>query len=203
MIDEGYDLDGPDEDGYYTCEECGHRFEIPKGEPLECPICKQIAEGPKLKPCPFCGHSAVYLEWGLKDRWNDGNHHQIRACCLMCPVQTDLYETAAEAAARWNRRYEDPWRTGLHRGLKACPFCGGDAYIERTTDEEDPDYHRYIVICGRCGSRTDFTDDEADIDTMADAWNKRRKPIDYDPRDAPKIPGLGYGPNVRKPFNVR
>lgn len=83
----------------------------------------------KLKPCPFCHHDAVFL--GVHD--DEGNYHGRLGCsyeknpwsglyfalhhegwgdCILCTDgETEvmggvLFDTAAEAAKKWNRRTE-------------------------------------------------------------------------------------------------
>lgn len=172
---EEYHIAGPDEDGYYSCEDCGHWFKVPDGEPVECPVCKQINEGPELKPCPFCGSDKVVLDWEMRDpdRWD--NHQQIQARCMGCGAETDLFDTAAEAAARWNRR---PCREGYKSGkLEACPFCAGRAVVKDFRDPElDESYNAaiyHVALCTECGNRANRSDDRYDPETTIDAWNKR------------------------------
>lgn len=46
-----------------------------------------------LKPCPFCGGEAIILDFTKKF---------IR--CEDCMVETNIYDTEAEAIEAWNRR---------------------------------------------------------------------------------------------------
>ncbi len=173
-----YHVIGPDKDGDYECQDCGHYF-TPTGEPVECPICKQINEGPKLKPCPFCGHTAV-LDWEIRNRDMD-DRHQIQARCMGCGAETDLYDTAMEAASRWNRRADSESTDG--QGLKSCPFCGGPATIRkvRNPDEEDKiasDAYNYVAVCTGCGNRSERSDEgyDEDREQAIEGWNRRAEP---------------------------
>ncbi len=171
-----YNIKGPDEDGDYFCEDCGHSFALREGEPLECPICKQINEGPELDPCPFCGSENVILDWEMRDpdRWD--NHHQIQARCRGCGAETDLFETAAEAGARWNRRPRT--KRFKSRGMEPCPFCAGSPTVEKFRDYEwDECYNAYyyVAFCKECGNRTDH---EEGPEWAVQKWNARADPTD-------------------------
>lgn len=177
-----YAIEGPDKDGDYTCLDCGHYFAVPEGEPVECPVCRQLRNYPPLKPCPFCGTDHVILDWEIRSRMLDGNHHQIQARCMRCNGgQTDLFDTAEEAMARWNRR--DSRGLSENGKLKPCPFCGWMPKIEETVDEEDFHLYYYAVVCPECGCRTYPTDgvwrkchatpDEDDYNEVVELWNRR------------------------------
>lgn len=180
-----HNIEGPDKDGDYCCKDCGHMFALCEGEPLECPICKQINEAPELLPCPFCGEDKATLDWEIRDRDMDDNHHQIQVRCMKCGAETDLFDTAAEAVARWNRRT----RLGERKSrLKPCPFCAGNAVVDRFRDHEldlscDAAYY-HIALCSECGNRTRRSDDRYDVETTIDAWNARADPTnDFNDRE--------------------
>lgn len=55
--------------------------------------------------------------------------------------------------------------------LKSCPFCGGEARLQRKGDG-------YYVICKRCGCRTpynqyQFISREKLREEAIEAWNRR------------------------------
>lgn len=167
-----YSIEGPNKNGEYICSDCGHWFKLREGDPVECPICKQINEGPELNPCPFCGSENVVLDWEMRDPERCDNHYQIQVRCRGCGAETDLYETAAEAAARWNLR---PWTKRYKvRGMEPCPFCAGSAIIEKfrdyALDECYSDAYYYVVSCEECGNRTGH---EEDPEWATQNWNRR------------------------------
>lgn len=52
----------------------------------------------ELKPCPFCGGKASYIESGKGAYW-------IK--CYRCRVETEAYDCKEEALKVWNRRAGD------------------------------------------------------------------------------------------------
>lgn len=58
---------------------------------------------PELKPCPFCGSSAV-----LKCAEHDGLEYSSVACCRVgiCPASGGFspQQSKQEAAEKWNKR---------------------------------------------------------------------------------------------------
>ena len=70
----------------------------------------------ELKPCPFCGAAA--------DAVHEGMHRLVR--CPGCGCRTDLFWSAEDAAARWNRRAPV---TGAYAVL-AEPFEGDELHHE-------------------------------------------------------------------------
>lgn len=66
--------------------------------------------------------------------------------------------------------------------LKPCPFCGGQAEIERRRnwelDECYSDAYYYVAYCTKCGIKT--SDAEQPDDDLATVWNRRAS---EDPRD--------------------
>lgn len=171
------------EDGSYSCLDCGHWFEVPEGEPLECPICRQIREAPELKPCPFCGEDRAGLDW-THDYENCGNDYYLKAKCWICGAHTIPCETGTEAAARWNSRAsgasgeKKPWiyrmrhtvrytgRAVSGEGFYECdadgPFTIPDGKpIICDTEREIMDLTRHLRPCPFCGSNAviDETED--------------------------------------------
>ena len=51
----------------------------------------------ELKPCPFCGGKAIFLE-------DDDGRVLPWLICSGCSCETDCYDTIEEAIAAWNRR---------------------------------------------------------------------------------------------------
>lgn len=61
--------------------------------------------------------------------------------------------------------------------LKPCPFCGGEARLQRKNKK-----HGYYVICKKCGCRTPYFQYQFDSleklrETAIEAWNTR-KPVE-------------------------
>lgn len=56
----------------------------------------------ELKPCPFCGHVAVFGKDLFDKHYVECSNYQT------CPVrpETRVYDTPEAAAAAWNRRAE-------------------------------------------------------------------------------------------------
>lgn len=58
--------------------------------------------------------------------------------------------------------------------LKPCPFCGGEARLQRKNKK-----HGYYVICKKCGCRTPYFQYQFDSleklrETAIETWNTRR-----------------------------
>lgn len=173
---EGYHITGPDKEGMYSCEDCGHWFTVPEGEPVECPICKQILNCPELKPCPFCGGPA-YMDWEIRDREREDNHHQLQVICRECGAETALYDLGTVAAEKWNHRVAV--EASDRQELKPCPFCGGPAIVQKFRDPEVDrrDYpisaFYHVASCSMCGVRVERSENSEDPETTIDAWNRR------------------------------
>lgn len=166
------------EDGSYSCLDCGHRFEVPEGEPLECPICRQIREAPELKPCPFCGE-APSMEW-IRDYEADSNVYRLMVMCRTCGAKSRPYLKGTDAAECWNRRAtigDDPQGlvvhyTGIHTiryegrasetgGIYGCDEDGPVSFIVPDGEPIECPIHREIVeltrdlrLCPYCGGNT-------------------------------------------------
>lgn len=61
--------------------------------------------------------------------------------------------------------------------LKKCPFCGGEARLQRKNKK-----HGYYVICKKCGCRTPYFQYQFDSleklrETAIETWNTR-KPVE-------------------------
>lgn len=153
---------GPTGDGLkeYSCPYCGNVFTVPDGDPVKCSICQQIRDAPALKPCPFCG-SEARIRWSIG---GDGGHY-LRAICQNCHAETNLCDTATEAAEIWDRRTSvgdkvsglKINRTWPHRircvgrsseteGMYRCD-CDGAPFVFSLPDGEiiDCPLHRSIV----------------------------------------------------------
>lgn len=50
--------------------------------------------------------------------------------------------------------------------LKACPFCGGEAYLDKVTE----DYPNYVIRCANCRVSTQWC---VDKNKAAELWNRR------------------------------
>lgn len=68
----------------------------------------------QLKPCPFCGGEASIgtikydAEFVAKQNWNQDVFYFVS--CVLCSASTQQVtgaKTEADAASKWNRRYED------------------------------------------------------------------------------------------------
>ena len=111
----------------------------------------------QLLPCPFCGGDA-HLAW-----YNNGDKQIVAECenprCMSAVCGS---ETAEEAVARWNNRVKS-------NGLKACPFCGSDAELEKFNNGESDEY---IVQCQNpnCQAETTYSDH---AENVINIWNKR------------------------------
>ncbi len=107
----------------------------------------------KLKGCPFCG--------GNGKMENENTSWYVE--CEQCHVESSYYDSKEEAADAWNFRVGD-------EDLKPCPFCGGDAQIEETNEEDNA----YYVHCTLCGADGPVLEDK--IKAMK-SWNEvpRRK----------------------------
>lgn len=55
-------------------------------------------------------------------------------------------------------------------GLKPCPFCDGEAEVERVGTSGSS--HAYAAVCEDCGARAERTPDKQGATT---AWNRRAK----------------------------
>lgn len=54
----------------------------------------------KLKPCPFCGGEAEFVDCEVNPRWF------VRCKRYYCVEQRGIWATKSEAARLWNRRKE-------------------------------------------------------------------------------------------------
>ena len=64
---------------------------------------------PNLKPCPFCGGAAKFVDYGQPNDFEDWNV-ECEKCGIMviAPGQEEGWVTTkAEAAEAWNRRVKD------------------------------------------------------------------------------------------------
>ena len=57
----------------------------------------------ELKPCPFCGGTAVFL-----------SYTKYWVVCTDCLAETSCYATPEEAAEAWNRRADDDTKSSDH-----------------------------------------------------------------------------------------
>lgn len=181
-----YNVVGPDKDGDYECEDCGYVFKVRDGDPIECPICKQIYQPTEpLKPCPFCGSIHVILDWDVEDIPFQ-TRHRIMAMCTRCGSATGRYYTGAEASARWNERHKSRFTASAK--LQSCPFCGGYGKVtefngEISIRERGWQFRSYAVVCSECECRTGLSDgvwvenhiepDEDEQECVVKEWNRR------------------------------
>lgn len=69
----------------------------------------------KLKPCPFCGGEAGFIE-PIYVRSEADYPYVIE--CSQCGIQTSIYNNQDQAIAAWNRRVEP-------QGCEGCICEGG------------------------------------------------------------------------------
>ncbi len=55
---------------------------------------------PELKPCPFCGGTAVYAE-------DDNKLFPYRVVCQKCRIGTQFEANLSKAIEAWNTRYQE------------------------------------------------------------------------------------------------
>lgn len=104
---------------------------------------------PDLLPCPFCG--------GEPRGWRDTN---CRAFCPSCNCTTPWKASMAMVIQAWNTR------EGRDALPPACPFCGGQARIQRA-------YRRgnLRAICRDCGCATAWS--RQSVNDVWKIWNRR------------------------------
>lgn len=87
--------------GKRTAKHVGHNFEDVSGNiTITATHWMPIPEMPKqqLKPCPFCGFTAIYTGYLSDGHWVE---------CTHCRCRTRGFDTKYEAGKQWNKRCDN------------------------------------------------------------------------------------------------
>jgi len=118
-----------------------------------------------LKPCPFCGESAILVEYEEAPR-----RFKVKCGCDSHCGETTLCRSREAAIAIWNSRVnKEPHEIVETKPLQIndCPICGCPGYISVSQDEE------LITYQGKCSNCDAYTMKYDTDRKAAFAWNSR------------------------------